>query len=93
MIFSLHLLRVYRVLILSSVAMLCACQKPPPEIALEHEHTVSQTNTAPDLNKICQDLKIQMHLILLSKKKTCQWGQLLNFTQFELKYSRVVLIH
>ena len=60
MIFSLHLLRVYRVLILSSVAMLCACQKPPPEVALEHEHTVSQTNTAPDLNKICQDLKIQM---------------------------------
>ncbi|MFW2147222.1 hypothetical protein ACK2M2_03675 [Acinetobacter sp. TY1] len=60
MTFNFHHLRAYRVLILSSIVVLSACQKPPPEIVLEHEHTVSQANTAPDLSKICQDLKIQM---------------------------------
>ena len=58
--FSFHHLPTYSLLILSSIMMLTACQKPPPELPHEHDHQITQANTAPDLGQICQDLKKEM---------------------------------
>lgn len=60
MTFSSYHLRIYHVLIICLVTLLSACQKPPPEIAIEHEHSITQTEIKPDLTQICHDLKKQM---------------------------------
>lgn len=50
----------YNVLIVGLITLLSACQKPPPDIHFEQEHTVAQSSPAPDLTQVCQNLKKQM---------------------------------